>query len=129
MKNQNEDLDNLLKEALTDDEAALFHAYDEQNVLQQFGSMFHGKMKWINIGTLVIQFILFGLAVYLGYRFFTTSEVFEMIQFGAGVVLLMLMIGMLKLFQFMEMNKNATIREIKRLELQVSLLSSSLKKS
>ena len=128
MKNQNEDLDNLLREALTEDEVALFEAYDEQNVFQMIGGLFQGKMKWLNTVTLVVQLIFLGLAVYFAYRFFNAEVLFEMIQFGAGVVLLMLMISMLKLYQFMEMNKNATIREIKRLELQVSLLSSSLKK-
>ncbi|MEQ9023492.1 MAG: DUF6768 family protein, partial [Pseudomonadales bacterium] len=66
--------------------------------------------------------------VYCGYRLLSTSDVAEMIPYGVGVMFLLMAIGMLKLFQFMEMHKNATIREIKRLELQVSVLAKSLKK-
>jgi thiol:disulfide interchange protein len=127
MKIRNEDIDQLIKEALTDDEQALFSAYDEQNMLQKFGGLFQGKMKWLNAMGMIIQFIMFGLAVYLGYRFFNTTDVTEMIQFGFGTFLLMMAVTGIKFFQFLEINKNEVIREVKRMELQLSLLAGKLK--
>ncbi|MFK7954025.1 MAG: DUF6768 family protein [Ekhidna sp.] len=124
---QNENIDELIKEALTDDEQVLFNSFEEQNVLQKFGGLFQGKMKWLNTLTFIIQFVMTVFAFYFGYRFFTAVDTIQMIQFGAGVMLLMIAISMLKLFHIMEMNKNATIREIKRMELQLSLLASKLK--
>lgn len=124
---QNENIDQLIKEALTEDEQALFNSYDEQNMLQKFGGLFQGKMKWLNAMGMVVQFIMFGLAIYLGYRFFNTTDMVEMIQFGFGTGLLMMAVTGIKFFQFMEINKNAVIREIKRMELQVSLLAGKLK--
>ena len=125
---KNDEIDQMIQEALSDDEKELFNTYDEQGMFQMLGGLFQGKMRWLNVGVLLVQFAFLGLAVYCGYRLFSTSEVGEMIQFGAGLAFSLMAIGMLKLFQFMEMHKNATIREIKRLELQVSVLAKSLKK-
>ncbi|MEQ8907018.1 DUF6768 family protein [Ekhidna sp.] len=125
---KNDEIDQMIKEALSEDEKELFNTYDEQSMFQMLGGLFQGKMKWLNAGILIIQFVFFGLAVYCGYRLLSTSDVAEMIPYGVGVMFLLMAIGMLKLFQFMEMHKNATIREIKRLELQVSVLAKSLKK-
>jgi hypothetical protein len=127
MKTKNEDIDQLIKEALSEDEQALFNSFEEQNMLQKFGGLFQGKMKWLNILTIIIQLAMTAFAFYFGYHFFGATDVVQMIQFGAGVMLLMIAISMLKIFHLMEMHKNTTIREIKRLELQVSLLAGKLK--
>lgn len=122
--NKNEEIDQMIKEALSEDEIALFNSYDEQNLFQKFGGLFQGKMKWINTMTLIVQFIMFGLAIYCGYRSFYAIDTIQMIQFGAGAFFLMMAVTALKFFQFMEIHKNEVIREIKRVELQVSLLAS-----
>ncbi len=128
MKNEKEEIDRMIEEVLTEEEANYFHELDEQNLFQKFGGLFQGKMKWINMMTVVVQFIQFGFAVYFAYRFFTTTDVVEMIQFGSGAFFLMMTVTVLKIFHWMEINKNATIREIKRMELQVSILAAKLVK-
>lgn len=128
MKNETEEIDRLIEEALTEEEATYFHNLDEQNIFQKFGGLFQGKMKWINVMTVVVQFVQFGFAVYFAYRFFTTTDMVEMIQFGSGAFFLMMTVTVLKIFHWMEINKNATIREIKRMEMQVSILASKLVK-
>ena len=125
MKTNNE-IDQMIKDALSADEQDLFNNYDEQNVLQKFGGLFQGKMKWINIMSMVFQLIIFVIAVYCGYRAFYAVDNTQMIQFGVGGFLAMMAVSFLKMYHFMEMNKNAVIREIKRVELQVSILANKL---
>ena len=125
---KNEEIDQLIKEALSADEKELFDTYDEQNLLQMMGGLFRGKLWWLNTLTIIVQFVVFGFCIYFTYRFFTASETSELIQFGLGIVVTMISITYIKVFHLMEMNKNATIREMKRLELQISILSSTLKK-
>ena len=127
MKTEKEEIDRLIEQALTEEEAEFYHKLDEQSLPEMVGGLFQGKMKWLTILTLIIQMIMFGAAVYCVYRFFTTSILEQMIQFGAGFFFFMMATGMLKLFHWMQMDKNAIIREIKRMELQVSLLASKLK--
>ncbi|MEP0985775.1 DUF6768 family protein [Ekhidna sp.] len=120
---KNDEIDQMIKEALSEDEKELFNSYDEQGMLEMFGVLFHGKMRWLNGLTFVIQLMMLGFAVYFGFRFFGTTETIEMLQFGAGFFTMMMGVSMIKIFHFMEMNKNATIREIKRMELQLSILA------
>lgn len=123
---KNDEIDQLIKEALSEDERALFNTYEEQNVLQKFGGLFEGKMRWLNGISMVAQFIMFGFAVYCVYRLFNASDTTQMIQFGIGTFILMMAVTAIKFFHFMEMNKNTVIREIKRVELQVSMLAGKL---
>ncbi|MEP1095421.1 MAG: DUF6768 family protein [Cyclobacteriaceae bacterium] len=127
MKTEKEEIDRLIEQALTEEEAVFYHKLDEQNILEMFGGLFQGKMKWLTVMTLIVQCIMFGFAVYFGYRFFNTTDLVELIQFGAGASLLMMGVGMLKMYHWLEITKNATIREIKRMELQVSVLAGRLK--
>ena len=46
-----------------------------------------------------------------------------MIKWGLGGIVFLIGVSMLKLFAWMQMDKNALLREIKRLEIQVSSLS------
>ncbi|MEO9869749.1 DUF6768 family protein [Ekhidna sp.] len=126
---KNDEIDQMIKEALSDDERELFNNYEEQGMFEMIGGLFQGKMKWLNGLTAFIQLIILGFAVYFGYRFFGTDQVTEMIRFGGLFFLFMIMMTTLKIFHMMEMNKNATIREIKRMELQISVLTNSLKKN
>ncbi|MEP5610971.1 MAG: DUF6768 family protein [Cyclobacteriaceae bacterium] len=127
MKTEKEEIDRLIEQALTEEEAVFYHKLDEQNIFEMFGGLFQGKMKWLTILTLIIQLVMLGAAVYCGIGFFNATDPVQAIQFGACVFFLMMAIGTLKIFHLMEMNKNATIREIKRMELQVSVLAGRLK--
>ncbi len=123
---KNEEIDQLIKEALSADEKELFDSYDEQNLLEMIGGLFDGKLKWLNTLTIIVQVVVFGFCVYFAYRFFTTSETAELIKFGIGIIVTMISITYIKIFHLMEMNKNATIREMKRVELQLSMLAGKL---
>lgn len=92
------------------------------------GGLFQGKMKWITIMTMVIMLFLFGGAVYCAVQFFQSEDLREMIVWGAGSFLLMFAVSFLKLFHWMQMDKNAIMREIKRIELQLAALNSKLDK-
>ena len=123
MKNNMEDIDKLIKETLTEEEAKFYDELDEQNVFQMLIGLFQGKNKWIMYFMNIIILIFFFLFVYCIVQFFNTDVANEMIKWGLGSVVFLLGVGFLKAFAWMQMDKNAIIREIKRLELQMSSLS------
>ena len=47
-------------------------------------------------------------------------EVREVVAWSVGAILAMLGVAMLKMYFWMEMNKNVVLREVKRLELQIA---------
>ncbi len=126
MKTNMEDIDKLIKETLTQEEAKFYDELDEQNVFEMLGGLFKGKNSWImyvmNFMTLVF-FVLFIICV---VNFLETDNTNELIQWTAGGVVCIMAVSMLKMFAWLQMDKNALLREIKRLELQVSSLSSKL---
>lgn len=118
-----EDIDKLIKETLTEEEAKFYDQLEEQNVFQMIGGIYSGKNSWILKIMGLIQLIFFGVFVYCVIRFVGTEETNTLIKWGALGMLSIFISSMLKIYAWMQIDKKALIREIKRLELQVSSLS------
>ena len=123
MKNKMEDIDKLIKETLTEEESKFYDELDEQNVLQMVFGLFKGKNKWIMLMMNIMTLVFFGLFIYCVTMFFESEITFDMLKWGLGSVVFLLGVSMLKVFAWMQMDKNALLREIKRLEIQISSLS------
>ncbi|WP_296316857.1 DUF6768 family protein [Winogradskyella sp. UBA3174] len=124
MKTNTEDIDQLIKETLTQEEAKFYDDLEEQNLLQMVSGIFSGKNSWIVIVMSIVQVLLFGLFIYCTIQFFKVEATNDLIKWGFLGTLCILGSSMLKLFSWMQMDKKAIIREMKRLELQVLSLSS-----
>ena len=126
MKTNTEDIDQLIKETLTEEEARFYNELEEQNLLQMVFGIFSGKNSWIVIVMSIVQVIFFGFFIYCAIQFFNTDATNELIKWGIFGTLSLMASSMLKLFSWMQMDKKAIIRELKRLELQVSSLASKI---
>ena len=123
MSNKMKEIDELIKESLTKEEAEFYDELDEQNLLEMVGGLFNSKNRWLIILMNIVQVISFIFFVYCLVQFFGTEETNELIKWGAGGFVFLLMSSYLKLFSWMQMDKNALLREMKRLELQVSSIA------
>jgi hypothetical protein len=125
MKNNTEEIDKLIKETLTQEEAKFYDELDEQNILQMVLGLFKGKNKWIMYAMNFMTLVFFGLFIYCTVQFFNTTATNELIKWGIGGLVFLFGVSMLKIFAWMQMDKNALLRELKRLELLIT--SASLK--
>lgn len=123
MKTNMEDIDKLIKETLTQEEAKFYDELEEQNVLGMIGGLFKGKNGWLIALMNIITVVFFGFFVYCIVQFFGTDDFKELLKWGIGALMFLIGVSMLKLFAWMQMDKNALLREMKRLELQISSLS------
>ncbi|MEQ9591631.1 MAG: DUF6768 family protein [Cyclobacteriaceae bacterium] len=123
---KHEDIDVLIKEALSEEEAKFYDELEEQNLSQMVGGLFQGKMKWVTVMTFIVMPVLFAFAVYCGIQFFNAQGMREMMLWGAGAFFLLNAVSYVKLFNWMQMDKNAILREIKRMELQLAALNKKL---
>ncbi|MDY7395471.1 DUF6768 family protein [Aureibaculum sp. 2210JD6-5] len=123
MKNNNEEIDQIIKESLTKEEAQFYDELDEQNLLQMFGGLFKTKHSWLIILMNVVNLVVFGIFIYCIVQFLNTEETNGLIKWAAAGVLCWSTLAMIKLFVWMQMDKNALLREIKRLELQIAALA------
>lgn len=121
-----EDIDKLIKETLSEEEAKFYDDLEEQNVLQMIYGLFEGKNKWIMYMMNFMTLVFFGLFIYCMIEFFKADEVKELLKWGGGTIIFLIGVSMLKVFAWMQMDKKALLRELKRLEIQISSLSSKL---
>ena len=126
MKTNMEDIDQLIKDTLSEDEAKFYDALEEQNIFQMVMGIFKGKNKWIMLMMNVMTFILFGLFIYCIVQFIEVETTKELIKWGFGSIMFVLGVSMLKVFAWMQMDKNALLREMKRLELQIASIAGKI---
>ena len=125
MKNKISEIDDLIKASLTEEEAKFYDELDEQNAFEMLGGLFSGKNKWLIIIMNIFTLVGFALLIYCITQFFNTEITNELIKWGGGAMVCLIVISMMKLFAWMQMNKNAIMREMKRLELQLSSIVES----
>lgn len=125
----NDSLDDRIREALRADDQRLFEEVgQEQSFFQQMIGMLRGRNRWLTALGYVYTFIFTIAAVYCGVRFFGAETERAMIAWAAGTLLFALFVAMLKMWFFLEMNRNSVIREVKRVELQIARLAQRLEK-
>lgn len=123
MKTKMEDIDQLIKDTLSKEEAKFYDDLEEQNLFQMITGLFKGKNSWIIILMNVVTLVFFILFIYCMVQFLNTEITNELIIWGLGGFVCLMVVSLLKLFAWMQMDKNALLRELKRLEIQVSSLS------
>tara|TARA_R110002049_G_scaffold194725_4_gene363632 strand:- start:579 stop:965 length:387 start_codon:yes stop_codon:yes gene_type:complete len=127
MKTNKEDIDKLIKETLTQEEAKFYDELEEQNLFQMLAGIFKGKNTWLAIIMNIINIIIFGLLIYCIIQTMDVEKTNDLILWVGAVILCFLTMSMIKIYIWMQIHKNAVIREIKRLELQVSSLAGKIK--
>ncbi len=126
MKTNMEDIDQLIKDTLTEEEAKFYNELEEQNVLEMVTGLFKGKNMWIMYLMNFMTLVFFGLFIYCIVQFFNAEVTKDLIKWSVGSLVFVLAVSMMKIFAWMQMDKNALLREMKRLELQVSSLATKL---
>ncbi len=128
MENDKEKIDTLIRETLNNEEAKFYDELEEKNLLGKLGQAHKGKMGWLVTIMTVLTFLIFLLFVYCAVQFFNSQGANKQMVWLAGGLLSMFMISMLKLYIWMQMDKNDILRELKRLELQVAAMAHKLDK-
>ena len=128
MKTEREKIDELIKETLSQEEAEFYDDLDEQNLFGKIGETFKGKMGWLAIVMNIANLVFFGLFIYCSVRFFDTDQTNDLIKWAVAGLLCWSFMAFIKLYVWMQMDKNDILREVKRLELQVSALAHKIDK-
>lgn len=128
MNMKKEDIDNLIEESLDAKEVQFYNELDEEGLFKQWGGLYKGAFKGWAILITTMQLILTGLTFYLGYAFFTEDLSTDLIHFGGLFFIVFISVAMLKLWHWMQMDKNSILREMKRIEFQIAVLSEKMKK-
>ncbi len=122
------ELDEEIRKALSGAELEkLSSMAEEPGMFTMIFDVFRGKMRFWNLYGMVLAFAATGFALWAGWNFFHTSDPRMMTLWGMGMGVGVFFAGMLKLWFWLEMSKYSVIREVKRVELQLAVLSSALR--
>ena len=111
-------LDDDIRKALGNEDAT----YDldrEEGLLRQWANIYRGKLRWWAVLFTVEGVIFTVLIVLAAIEFFQTDETKWQIFYATSVLLLALLLLLVKLWGWGQMNRYAIQREIKRLELRI----------
>ena len=116
------DLDRQIEEALDAEDRAMFAELGEQGLLGQFESVLKGKMAWVSVASMIFGSILTFIFFYAAWKFFTIEGVEARLTWFAIGWYCAIMVAFMKVWFWMRMESNRVMREIKRVELQLSRL-------
>ena len=111
-------LDDDIRKALANGEAS----YDldrEEGLFRQWAGIYRGKLRWIAVFATVESVVFMVLIVLAAIEFFQADDTKWQIFYATGILLLAGLLLLVKLWGWMQMNRYAIQREIKRLELRI----------
>jgi hypothetical protein len=123
------DLDQSIRESLSAEDTELFDRLGADQALhRQVLATFEGQLRWFNTAGWIAGFVLFGAASVSAWNFVQAQEVGDMLRWGAASALALAGLALIKVWFWLELQKNAIVREVKRLEVQVASLASQLRR-
>ena len=123
------DLDQAIRESLSSEDAELLDRLGANQALhRQVLATFAGQLRWFNIAGWIAGLVLFGAASVSAWRFVQARELDDMLRWGAASALAFGGLALIKVWFWLELQKNAIVREVKRLEVQVASLAAQLRR-
>ncbi len=122
MKRDLEKIDELIRETLNVEEAQFYDSLEERNLFGKLGEVYKGKMGWLIVVMNLVTLVFLGLFVYCLVQFFETNDTNMLIKWVLGGFICWSFMAMIKLYIWMQMNRNDVLRELKRIELQLAVL-------
>ncbi len=120
-------IDAKIKRALEATDTDLADEFDgDQSMMEMVFDTFSGTQKWLSFLAILAGFVFMAGSVFGIIQLFKAQETREHILWALGVVFCFSAISMMKIWFWMQMNRNSILREIKRVELQVARLAGKL---
>jgi hypothetical protein len=123
------DLDQAIRQSLSAEDAELFDRLGADQALhRQVLATFEGGLRWFNVAGWIAGFVLFVVASVLAWQFVQAENVGDMLRWGAASALAFAGLALVKVWFWLELQKNAVVHEVKRLEVQVASLAAQLRR-
>ena len=120
-------IDAKIKRALEATDTDLADEFDgDQSMTEMVFDVFRGTQKWLTFLAIFWGFVFMAGSVFGIIQLFKAQETREHILWGLGVVFCFSAVSMMKVWFWMQMNRNSILREIKRVELRVARLAGKL---
>jgi len=115
-------IDDLIGKALTEEDRELLASHAEPGYINQAFGIFRGPMGWVMWVVNIAAGVAFVGGLYAVWHMFEAADALTAVKWGVGSLFLFQVTTMCKTFMGNHMEANRMLRELKRVELQVSLL-------
>ncbi len=120
-------LDDQIRNALSAEDAQMIGGPDDGLRIDQLVlSTFRSRNWLMTIPIVIVSLIVMGLSIWCLVRFFDATETQDMIGWAIGVIAGTFMIGFMKVWFWLEMQRIAITREVKKVELLTARLLQEL---
>ena len=119
MNHNTDDMDQMIREAMSEEEAAFYDTLGEPSVPQMVTEVFQGRMRWLNRAAVLIGLAFMALGVWSVFKIIEVEETRRLVWWTATFFFSLGAIFAMKIWYWMELNRHALSREIKRLEMQI----------
>jgi len=123
------DLDRAIRQSLSAEDTELFDRFGaDQTLRRQVLATFDGRLRWLNAIGWIAGVVLFAAGCVFASRFLAAQNVEDMLRWGAASAFAFAGVVLVKVWFWLEFHKNAIVREVKRLEVQVASLAAQLRR-
>lgn len=113
-------LDQMIEEALRDQDRAILDATKEQGWFALGIGQFRGKLGWVTWVIMVVQTVLFIAGVWCATQFFAAEQTVPALKWGLSGSVLIVVALQLKLSLMPQIQADRILRELKRVELMLA---------
>lgn len=124
MKKSENEIDDLIHQALNKEEAAYYDQLGEQNLPQMVFGLFKGRNGWLNVVMVIMTLAILGVMIFTITGMLNAEDLGEKMELMFYSLLGFITIVLMKIWSWNQIDKNAILREMKRLEYQMALLQS-----
>jgi len=120
-------IDDRIQEALSPEDRETMDRYcKELGLFGLIAESFRGKFRHMVIAVFIFILAFAVVLIYSAIYFFSVNDIALKLNWLAIALAALIVIGLLRLWYLMELNRLSIMRELKRIELQLSLLAKKL---
>ncbi len=114
-------IDDLIGEAVNEEERELLRSIGEEpGFFGQVFRIFRGPIGWVWVMMMVVQSALFLAGAWAAWHFFEATDALRAVRWGVPAAVLLISALTIKLSMVPTMETNRLLRELKRIEWQIS---------
>lgn len=121
-------IDDQIRNALSNEDAEMIGGPNDGLRLDQLLiSTFQSRNRFITIMMMLVSFVFLGLSIWCAVRFFGAEDTKELLTWGFGFIIGIFAVSFMKIWFWLEMQRIAITREVKKVELLTARLLESIR--
>ncbi len=113
-------LDDLIKEALSEEERGMLRHTQELGWFELGRSQFRGKLGWVTWAIMITQGLMFLIGLWCAWNCYVATDVLPALKWGLTAAVLIIVSASLKFSLMPQMQADRVLRELKRVELMIA---------